>query len=56
MQAAERARGNRAPGRHDVLTTGATGGAIAEKGYTGKMLNVNLSTGEITIERPDESR
>ncbi|MFN0146028.1 MAG: aldehyde ferredoxin oxidoreductase family protein [Dehalococcoidia bacterium] len=29
--------------------------AVAEKGYTGKMLNVNLTTGEITVERPDDS-
>jgi aldehyde:ferredoxin oxidoreductase len=37
------------------LTTAATSGTVAEKGYNGKMLNVNLSTGEITVERPDES-
>ena len=28
---------------------------VAEKGFNGKMLNVNLTTGEITVERPDES-
>jgi aldehyde:ferredoxin oxidoreductase len=27
----------------------------AEKGFNGKMLAVNLTTGEITVERPDES-
>ena len=29
--------------------------ADVEKGFNGKMLNVNLTTGEITVERPDES-
>lgn len=28
---------------------------LTEKGYNGKILNVNLSTGEITVEQPDES-
>ena len=28
---------------------------VAEKGFNGKMLVVNLTTGEITVERPDES-
>ena len=28
---------------------------LAEKGYNGKMLSVNLTTGEITVERPDDS-
>jgi aldehyde:ferredoxin oxidoreductase len=37
------------------LSTAATSGAVAEKGYNGKMLNVNLTTGEITVERPAES-
>jgi len=37
------------------LTTAATSGAVAEKGYNGKMLSVNLTSGEITVERPDES-
>lgn len=30
-------------------------GTLAEKGFTGKFLNVNLTTGEISVERPDES-
>jgi aldehyde:ferredoxin oxidoreductase len=30
-------------------------GAVAEKGFCGKMLNVNLTTGEITVETPPES-
>ncbi len=29
--------------------------ALAEKGYNGKLLNVNLTTGEITVETPDDS-
>ncbi len=29
--------------------------AEVEKGFNGKMLNVNLTTGAITVERPDES-
>ncbi len=33
-------------------TTAAT---LTEKGYNGKILNVNLTTGEISVERPDES-
>ena len=37
------------------MTTATTSGAVAEKGYNGKMLNVNLSSGEITVERPDDS-
>ena len=37
------------------MTTAATSGTLAEKGYNGKMLNVNLTTGEITTERPDDS-
>lgn len=28
---------------------------LTEKGYNGKILNVNLSTGEVTVEQPDES-
>ena len=38
-----------------MTTATATSGALAEKGYNGKMLNVNLTTGEITVEYPDES-
>ena len=30
-------------------------GALAEKGYNGKLLNVNLTTGEITVETPEDS-
>ncbi len=30
-------------------------GTLAEKGFTGKFLNVNLTTGQISVERPDES-
>ncbi|MGE0572565.1 MAG: aldehyde ferredoxin oxidoreductase family protein [Dehalococcoidia bacterium] len=30
-------------------------GTLAEKGFTGKFLNVNLTTGEVSVERPDES-
>jgi aldehyde:ferredoxin oxidoreductase len=37
------------------LTTATSSGAVAEKGYNGKLLNVNLTTGEVTIERPDDS-
>ncbi|MCK9519873.1 MAG: aldehyde ferredoxin oxidoreductase family protein [Dehalococcoidia bacterium] len=37
------------------MTTAAQSSTLAEKGYNGKLLNVNLSTGEITVERPDES-
>jgi aldehyde:ferredoxin oxidoreductase len=37
------------------LTTAQSSGALAEKGFNGKMLSVDLSTGEITVERPDES-
>ncbi len=28
---------------------------LEEKGYNGKLLNVNLTTGEITVEQPDEA-
>ena len=31
-----------------------TGSALKEKGFNGKLLNVNLTTGEITVEQPDE--
>jgi aldehyde:ferredoxin oxidoreductase len=34
---------------------GSNGSALAEKGYNGKMLNVNLTTGEIAVETPPES-
>ncbi len=37
------------------MTTAQSSGAVAERGFNGKMLNVNLSTGEITVEHPDES-
>ncbi|MBI2765704.1 MAG: aldehyde ferredoxin oxidoreductase family protein [Chloroflexi bacterium] len=37
------------------MTTAASSSALTEKGFNGKMLNVNLTTGEITVERPDES-
>jgi aldehyde:ferredoxin oxidoreductase len=37
------------------VTTAQSSGALAEKGFNGKMLNVNLTTGEITIEHPPES-
>lgn len=37
------------------MTAAQANGALAEKGYTGKMLNVNLTTGEITVEQPDDS-
>ena len=33
----------------------ADGNGATEKGYNGKMLSVNLTTGEITVERPPES-
>jgi hypothetical protein len=33
----------------------AEGNGAGEKGFNGKLLNVNLSTGEIAVERPDES-
>ncbi|MCS7295389.1 MAG: aldehyde ferredoxin oxidoreductase, partial [Dehalococcoidia bacterium] len=35
--------------------TAATQSQLAERAFNGKLLNVNLSTGEITVERPDES-
>jgi len=37
------------------LTTAETSGSVAERAFNGKMLNVNLTTGDITVERPDES-
>jgi len=37
------------------VTTAQSTGALAEKGFNGKMLSVNLTTGEITVERPAES-
>ena len=37
------------------MTTIESSGAVVEKGFNGKLLNVNLSTGEISVERPDES-
>jgi len=37
------------------VTSTATSGTVAEKGYNGKMLNVNLTTGEVTVEQPDDS-
>jgi aldehyde:ferredoxin oxidoreductase len=37
------------------LTTAQSSGSVAEKAYNGKMLTVNLATGEINVERPDES-
>ena len=37
------------------MTTAQSSGAVAERGFNGKMLNVNLSTGEINVEHPDES-
>ncbi|MBA4179771.1 MAG: hypothetical protein C0506_04210 [Anaerolinea sp.] len=37
------------------MTTAATSGAVMEKGYTGKMLSVDLTSGEVTVERPPES-
>ena len=37
------------------MTTAASSGTLAEKGYNGKMLNVNLTTGEVTVERPDDA-
>ena len=37
------------------MTTAETSGAVAERAFNGKMLNVNLTTGDITVERPDES-
>ena len=37
------------------MTTAATSGAVMEKAFNGKMLAVNLTSGEITVERPDES-
>jgi aldehyde:ferredoxin oxidoreductase len=37
------------------MTTAQAGNQLAEKGYNGQMLSVNLTTGEITVERPDES-
>ena len=37
------------------MTTAETSGSVAERAFNGKMLNVNLTTGDITVERPDES-
>jgi aldehyde:ferredoxin oxidoreductase len=37
------------------MTTAQSSGAVAEKAYNGKILNVNLTTGAITIERPADS-
>src|SRR3970282_2365865 len=37
------------------VTTIESSGAVVEKGFNGKLLNVNLSTGEISLERPGES-
>ncbi len=37
------------------MTTAESSGAVAEKAYNGKMLTVDLNTGEIAVERPDES-
>jgi aldehyde:ferredoxin oxidoreductase len=37
------------------VTAAQSNGALAEKGYNGKMLSVNLTTGEITVEQPDDS-
>ena len=37
------------------MTTATSSKAPAEKGFNGKILNVNLTTGAITVERPDES-
>ncbi len=37
------------------MTTAQTSGATIEKAFNGKMLNINLATGEIATERPPES-
>ncbi len=37
------------------MTTAQSSGATAEKAYNGKMLSVNLTSGEITVERPADS-
>ncbi|WP_322797102.1 aldehyde ferredoxin oxidoreductase family protein [Tepidiforma sp.] len=38
-----------------MTTATQSSGSVLEKGYNGKMLNVNLTTGEITVEYPDDS-
>lgn len=37
------------------MSTATSSAPTTEKAYNGKMLNVNLATGEITLERPPES-
>src|SRR5689334_6796454 len=37
------------------LTTAESTGAIMEKGYNGKLLAIDLTSGTINIERPDDS-
>ncbi|MEO9255217.1 MAG: aldehyde ferredoxin oxidoreductase family protein [Tepidiformaceae bacterium] len=37
------------------MTTAPSSTSVAEKAYNGKMLTVNLNTGEIGVEHPDES-
>ncbi len=37
------------------MTAAQANGALEEKGYTGKMLSVNLTTSEVTVEQPDDS-
>ncbi|MGH2633030.1 MAG: aldehyde ferredoxin oxidoreductase family protein [Tepidiformaceae bacterium] len=37
------------------MTTTQTSGSVSDRAFNGKMLNVNLTTGDIAVEHPDES-